>query len=282
MFLNKDKKQYTEALVQILALAVSADKKITETEIKTVETIFSMDDFVEDKDSALKNFNSRKSELLSKKDSLEPIYALISQQIIVSVRKINNASLCDRLELQLKTNWKSNNKLLEEIKSHLVNEISRHKSELNENSNPSDISKKANNKENKPEQKKDKSPKYSLRTCAVCGIKKPVNELSSKTVRKELARGRSGVSFMTFLGFGLGDSGSKSAVKRWFFNSSQRNYSAKKEVLVCRSCKTKINLLGSNSGCFGKIFRAYIYLMLIVMVGLLIENLYGRFNNLFN
>jgi uncharacterized tellurite resistance protein B-like protein len=102
---------------------------------------------------------------------------------------------------------------------------------------------------------------HSLRTCCDCGIKRPANQMKSKSVRAGGAtfRSRKSVSLMTFIGSGLGSKKASGAIEGWFFNTSNRRGSAKtyKQVKICSICYLKPDLTGFTLNPFKIIFWCF-------------------------
>ena len=247
---DKNKKHYADVLIETLALSVAADGKVDESEFKTALAIFTMDDYVTDADSAFKSF-SDKAKFYQSSPNLEAIFSLVAHKVEKKIHKINDEHMCKRLISQLNHNWKSKNQTLISIKEKIISSISSHISDINSYSRENNRVKKENISV--------KEPVYSKRTCKACGVRVPANQLVTKSVRVNLARSRSGVGVMTFVGSFLGDKASTSAIKRTIFNSSQRNYSRTKDIQVCTSCAGK----SSASGCLKYIF--YIFLIFVFM-----------------
>lgn len=110
---------------------------------------------------------------------------------------------------------------------------------------------------------------YSKRTCRACGIKLPANEMKMVSQNKIAIKGKSksGVSLMTFLGVFVGHKASQRAIGRWFFNSSQRNYSGagSHNVLMCNNCASSI-LKSTHFSSFFSYFNPFVYMKLYFLL----------------
>jgi len=119
---------------------------------------------------------------------------------------------------------------------------------------------------------------YAIRTCKLCGKRLPANEMVAIEKKNE-ARGhsRSGISLMTWIGAALDDKNSRSAINRWFFNSSKRVYKGGVGVTtinVCPDCANddqKVN--GSSKGFFSGCLTTILIFLFIVGV-LLVASLF--------
>lgn len=81
--------------------------------------------------------------------------------------------------------------------------------------------------------------KYSTKTCAKCGIKKPSNHLYPKSVDKKYTGSSSrSVNVLTFIGGFLGNKGARSAIHQWLWQSTNRKYAGgtSKEINLCVRC----------------------------------------------
>lgn len=93
-----------------------------------------------------------------------------------------------------------------------------------------------------------KMNKYATKTCGKCGIKKPSNQLYTKSVDKKYTGSSSrSVNVLTFIGGLLGNKGARSAINQWLWQSSNRKYSGgtSKEINLCLRCYHFVP--GSNS-----------------------------------
>nr|WP_141657192.1 hypothetical protein [Thiocapsa sp. KS1] len=125
-----------------------------------------------------------------------------------------------------------------------------------------------------------KTSAYAIRTCKLCGKRLPANEMVA-VEKKNKARGhsRSGISLMTWIGAALEDKNSRSAINRWFFNSSKRVYKgdvAVTTIRVCPDCAEEHQKLnGSNKGFFSGCLTTILIFFFIVGV-LLVASLFIR------
>ncbi len=108
---------------------------------------------------------------------------------------------------------------------------------------------------------------YAIRTCARCGVKKPANEMTSKTVSRSIkGSSRRSVNPLTFFGAFFEDKGSRRAIKQWAFQSTNRKYKGEgtKEITLCYDCVHKVSSANSPSVIFKIIFFP-IYLPYLIL-----------------
>jgi ribosomal protein L12E/L44/L45/RPP1/RPP2 len=114
--------------------------------------------------------------------------------------------------------------------------------------------------------------------CAVSGKRYPVDDMQKFEIEVETGKSQSGISIMTFIGALVGNKASINAIKRKFFNSSQRNYYRKKTIWISNehiesaeaknllSRKTTNEKSKGNGGCLTVIIYGFIIFTLASMI----------------
>ena len=95
--------------------------------------------------------------------------------------------------------------------------------------------------------------KFSTKTCAKCGVKRPSNYLYSKSVDKKYTGSSSrSVNVLTFIGGLLGNKGARSAISQWLWQSSNRKYAGgtTKEINLCLRCYHFVPEANSTKGIY--------------------------------
>jgi len=103
---------------------------------------------------------------------------------------------------------------------------------------------------------------YAQRTCSKCGIRKPSNNMYSKTIDKIYSgSSRRSVNIFTFFGYLLGNKGSDRAIQQWMFQSTNRKYSGgtTKEIYLCLKCYHLVPRANSGKGIFKIIFFPFYF-----------------------
>lgn len=112
--------------------------------------------------------------------------------------------------------------------------------------------------------------KYAIRTCKICGIKKPANELYLRTINSDLLKGKSSrdINMWTFLGDQLGDKKSSKAISEWLFQSSNRKYSASrtKQINICENCVPSFDNSNHLSGKGSSNFFKWAIIIIIILL----------------
>ena len=109
---------------------------------------------------------------------------------------------------------------------------------------------------------------YAIRTCARCGVKKPANEMTSKTVsRSGRGSSRRSVNPLTFIGAFFEDKGSRRAIRQWAFQSTNRKYKGEgtKEITLCYNCVNKVSSANSSHVLLKIIFFPF-YLAYLIYI----------------
>jgi hypothetical protein len=104
---------------------------------------------------------------------------------------------------------------------------------------------------------------YSNRTCSECGIRKSQPEMKQTEVYVKTGKSKTGISGATIFGIFFGNKKSGRSFLSWLFNSSQRSYTRKKTVWLCKPCSRK-----AGTGGHIKKFIKLLTLVIIISVSI--------------
>lgn len=89
---------------------------------------------------------------------------------------------------------------------------------------------------------------YAVRTCNICGIRKPQPEMVRAKKRVEVAQSKRALSGREVAGFVLGSKKSTKSVHNWMLAPNKRSYTSTREVWMCKSCAAAQPAISSSGG----------------------------------
>lgn len=90
---------YQNLLPELIALCITADGKIEESEIELATAIIEDDDFIRDKEQALKSLSDNIESLMTKKQKSNAIFKMQSASIISKIPKVESSEEKERLNI---------------------------------------------------------------------------------------------------------------------------------------------------------------------------------------
>lgn len=89
---------------------------------------------------------------------------------------------------------------------------------------------------------------YAKRTCHKCGMIKPINYMTQKTIKKKTGSSSEKLTAGTMVGFLLENPSSKKRVQKRIFANNKRGYVRNKDVWQCNpgQCHKTVKQIGSS------------------------------------
>lgn len=98
---TNDKSAYANNLISCMALMISADGEIEESEIDLAIEFINEEELIEDKHKAIKDLEAGLEKLISSKNKAQALYKLQVEKMVSGFNKIHDEQLLIRLEIML-------------------------------------------------------------------------------------------------------------------------------------------------------------------------------------